>query len=154
MYIVVYRGRQMNLCMNILVVICLFFSPAITADEKDLLPKPEKRTGRSIEGWTVKIDDRLLQPECGIGVRALQVLESQLANIRSVVSSNSLEKLQKVIIVIDLDHGKLKPAQYHPSAGWLEGHGYCLLYGPVLLQLSDPSESGARYWFQWIRVKN
>jgi hypothetical protein len=110
--------------MRIFIFLCLFASFSFAADEKDLLPKPEKRTERRIEGWLVKVDDRLLQPNNRVGIRALQLLEAQLANIRSVVSSNSLEKLQKVVIILDLDHGKLKPAQYHPSAGWLEGHGY------------------------------
>jgi hypothetical protein len=114
----------MNTYMNILALICLLISSTIAADEKDLLPKPEKRTERQVEGWVVKVDDRLLKPDSAAGARSLQILEAQLANIRSVVSSNSLEKLQKVVIVLDLDHGKLKPAQYHPSAGWLEGHGY------------------------------
>ncbi|MDD4869821.1 MAG: metallopeptidase [Kiritimatiellae bacterium] len=110
--------------MRIFIFLCLFISFSHAADEKDLLPKPGKRTERRIEGWLVKVDDRLLQSNNKVGERALQLLEAQLANIRSVVSSNSLEKLQKVVIVLDLDHGKLKPAQYHPSAGWLEGHGY------------------------------
>ncbi|OGV68533.1 MAG: hypothetical protein A2283_19955 [Lentisphaerae bacterium RIFOXYA12_FULL_48_11] len=109
------------------VSVFIFFILAVSAiavDEKDLLPKPEKRAERNIEGWLVKIDDRLLESGNHVGTSALQILETQLANIRSVVYSNRLEKLQKVVIVIDQDHGKLKPAQYHPSAGWLDGHGY------------------------------
>ena len=114
MKLLVYFSALVFFCCT-----CLFAS-----DEKDLSPKPEKRTERRIEGWQVKVDDRLLQADSNVGARALQIMEMQLANIKSLVVSNRLEKLQTVSIVLDLDHGKLKPAQYHPSAGWLEGHGY------------------------------
>jgi hypothetical protein len=117
--------NRMNMfLLRIVVLMGVLPGLLVAADERDTLPKPEKRTERKMEGWLVKVDDRLLKPDSEVGARALQLLEAQLANIRSVVPPNSLEKLQKVVIVLDLDHGRLKAAQYHPSAGWLEGHGY------------------------------
>jgi hypothetical protein len=93
--------------------------------EPSALPKPTSRTEKQIEGWTVLVDDRLTAPENEIlGKRALQILTSELADIRTVVASNRLQALQGYKIVIDLTHGALHPAQYHPSAEWLEGHGY------------------------------
>ncbi|MEI6807934.1 MAG: metallopeptidase [bacterium] len=114
----------MNCILLLICLICIFCSSVIAAENKDALPKPEKRTERTIEGWLVKIDDRLLQADSKVGARALQLIEAQLANIRSLVATGRLEKLQKVTIVLDLDHGRLRSAQYHPSAGWLDSHGY------------------------------
>ena len=88
-------------------------------------PKPTSCTVRRIEGWTVRIDDRLLQPAADpVGARALRFLEYKLADIRSVVAPERLAKLQAVTIVLDMTHGKLQAMQYHPDADWLEEHGY------------------------------
>lgn len=110
--------------IRILPLVFLCCSSASADDEKNLLPKPERRTERRENGWLVKVDDRLLQADSKVGPRALQLLAAKLADIRSVVAADRVEKLQKVTIVMDLDHGNLKTMQYHPSADWLEGHGY------------------------------
>ncbi len=71
------------------------------------------------------MDDRLLKaPDDELGTRALRFLENKLADIKVVVPEERLKKLQSVVIVLDLTHGKLKPMQYHPSAGWLKANGY------------------------------
>jgi hypothetical protein len=104
-----------------------FAAPLATAraEEKPEPPKPASRTVRNIEGWTVRVDDRLLHgPDEATGARALKLLDAQLAEIKSVVAEDRLAKLQAVAIVLDLTHGKLRPMQYHPDAGWLESHGY------------------------------
>ena len=41
-----------------------------------------------------------------------------------VMPAEPLAKLREVPIQLDLNHGALKVAQYHPSAGWLKEHGY------------------------------
>jgi hypothetical protein len=88
-------------------------------------PKPTSHTTRQIEGWSVRIDDRLLHaPNEALGKRALRFLENKLADIIVVVPPDRLKKLQAVTIVLDLTHGKLRAMQYHPSAGWLKEHGY------------------------------
>lgn len=87
--------------------------------------KPTSRTAKSIEGWTVRVDDRLLKsPDDELGTRALRFLEGKLADIKVVVPADRLKKLQAVTIVLDLTHGNLGPMQYHPSAGWLKANGY------------------------------
>jgi hypothetical protein len=87
--------------------------------------KPAAYTERNIEGWTVRIDDRLLkEPNNEIGKRALRFLENKLADIKAVVPTDKVKRLQKVIVVLDLSHGKLTSMQYHPSADWLKSHGY------------------------------
>lgn len=98
---------------------------AKTRNEPADAPKPTSHTTRTIEGWTVRIDDRLLQPPNDeVGRKALRFLENKLADITVVVPADRLKKLRSVTIVLDLTHGKLKPMQYHPSAGWLKEHGY------------------------------
>jgi len=98
---------------------------AARVDENPDLPKPTSRTVRNIEGWTVRIDDRLfVPPNDALGTRALKMLEAKLADITFVVAADRLAKLRTVPIVLDLTHGKLLAMQYHPSGEWLEEHGY------------------------------
>jgi hypothetical protein len=98
--------------------------PAPAVDIPDL-PKPLSRTVTNLQGWTVRVDDRLLAaPNDVLGSRALKLLEAKLADITYVVAPDRLEKLQSVTIVLDLTHGRLRTMQYHPSERWLEEHGY------------------------------
>jgi arylsulfatase A-like enzyme len=101
---------------------------------KDLAPdpkgnpepaKPASHTNRKLEGWTIRVDDRLLKgPDEALGTRALRFLENKLSDITIVVPEDKLKKLQSVVIVLDLTHGNLRSMQYHPSAGWLKANGY------------------------------
>jgi putative heme-binding domain-containing protein len=87
--------------------------------------RPTSHTDRQLEGWTVRVDDRLLkEPNDELGKKALRFLENKLADIKIVVPADQLKQLQKVTIVLDLSHGKLTSMQYHPSAGWLKNNGY------------------------------
>lgn len=88
-------------------------------------PQPTSRTPRTLEGWTIRVDDRLLRkPHEELGKRALRFLENKLADIKAVVPADRLKKLQAVTIVLDLNCGRLGPMQYHPSADWLRANGY------------------------------
>ena len=87
--------------------------------------KPTSHSIRTIEGWTVRVDDRLLTPPNNVlGTQSLRFLEYKLSDIKAVVAAELLAKLQAVTIVLDLSHGKLRSMQYHPSADWLEANGY------------------------------
>lgn len=87
--------------------------------------KPTSRTTRIMEGWTVRIDDRLLSPpHADLGNRTLALLGAKLADVVSVMAPEPLAKCRKVAIVLDLSHGKLTSMQYHPSADWLKNNGY------------------------------
>ena len=88
-------------------------------------PPPASRTARQIEGWTVRVDDRLTAgPDAALGGRALKFLEAKLVEIKLVVPPARVAQLQKIPIVLDLTCGRLGPMQYHPSAGWLRANGY------------------------------
>ena len=93
--------------------------------EKPEPAKPTSRTDRKLEGWTIRVDDRLLTgPDETLGTKALRFLESKLSDITVVLPPDKVKKLQSVVIVLDLSHGKLGIMQYHPSAGWLKANGY------------------------------
>jgi hypothetical protein len=107
-----------------LLALPLGFSRAAAPESQDL-PKPTSRTVKKLHGWTVRVDDRLfLAPNDVLGARALKLLEGKLSDIQYVVSEARLEKLKPITIVLDLTHGRLRAMQYHPSARWLEEHGY------------------------------
>lgn len=92
---------------------------------QDATPLPTAHTAKVIEGWTVHVDNRLLEdPNKELGERSLRILANRLYDIQMVVPEDKLARLRKVPIWLDLNHGKLKPAQYHPSAGWLKGNGF------------------------------
>src|SRR6266436_1586761 len=87
--------------------------------------KPTAYLSRNLEGWTIRIDNRLLQsPNEEVGKRALRFLENKLSDIKAIIPRERLQKLQSVTIVLDLSHGKLTSMQYHPSASWLKANGY------------------------------
>jgi hypothetical protein len=97
----------------------------VPANKKPTPSKPTSHTERKLEGWTIRVDDRLLTgPHGPLGNQALRFLESKLSDIKAVVPKDKLTKLQAVVIVLDLTHGNLGPMQYHPSAGWLKANGY------------------------------
>ena len=107
----------------ILVPIITLCSVAVFAAEKAGLPSAH--TDRNVEGWNVRIDNRLLAGESApIGEQALKVLNAKLVNITQLVPKEALSKLQAVTIEMDLDYGGLSPMQYHNDAGWLRDNGY------------------------------
>lgn len=96
-------------------VACAAESPAL----------PAAHTTRNIEGWNVRVDDRLLQGDgAAVGERALKLLTARLVAITIVVPEKSLAKLRAITIEVDLNYGDLRAMQYHPDAGWLKAHGY------------------------------
>ena len=109
-----------------LVCILSFLALTVSAPGAVETPRlPSSHTTRAIEGWTVRVDDRLLKGEhAAAGARALKLLEARLVAITVVVPEKSLAKLRKISIQLDQSHGDLIPMQYHPDAGWLKGNGY------------------------------
>ena len=129
--------------------LCLGAQAAEAAPEA---PKPASRTVRMIEGWTVRVDDRLLQPPNEeLGIRILKSLEWRLANIRAVVRPHILNQLQGFQIVCDLSHGKLVPMQYHSEVDWLKENGYeaelvnCV-HIPAAAELLEPRQINVQPW--------
>ena len=138
--------------MDALTMVAALIGPGMAAAGEPDPPRPTSRTVRQIEGWTVRIDDRLLQPGADpIGARALRFLEYKLGDIRSVVAPERLAKLQSFTIVIDRTHGKLRAMQYHPDAGWLKENGYSpdlvkCVHIPEAADLPTPRSTNEQPW--------
>ncbi len=98
---------------------------SVAAFAAEKIPLPTAHTTRNIEGWTVRVDNRLLQGDgAAAGERVLKLLTSRLVAITIVVPEKSLAKLRAITIELDLNYGDLRAMQYHPAAGWLKEHGY------------------------------
>src|SRR3954453_19693504 len=111
---------------SLIVLSVLIARLAYAADAPaDVAPLPVSHTTRQIEGWTVRVDNRLLEGDgAAPGARAIKLLTARLVGISVVVPEAPLVRLREVPIQLDLTHGALRPMQYHPSAGWLKEHGY------------------------------
>lgn len=110
-----------HLCASVLLIALL--SSVVASDSAPA--KATSHTARQIEGWTVQVDDRLLDPaNSPIAERAIRLLSNRLFDVTLAVPSNTLKRLQRVPIWLDLTHGALRQAQYHPSSEWLKEHGY------------------------------
>jgi hypothetical protein len=120
--------------------------------EKPEPTKPTSHTDRKLEGWTIRVDDRLLSgPDEVLGTKALRFLEAKLSDITVVVPADKLKKLQSVVIVLDLSHGKLTSMQYHPGAGWLKANGYSAdlvkcVHIPIAAQLATKRNINEQPW--------
>ena len=81
----------MNACISTLVVAFLSLALHTTAAPAADAAKPESHTTRVIEGWNVRIDDRLLQPpHKELGARILKSLDARLSDIATVVGEPAL----------------------------------------------------------------
>ncbi len=108
--------------MKAIIALLALVSTAFAADKIAL---PTAHTTRNIEGWNVRVDDRLLKGEsAALGERAVKLLNARLVAITIVVPEPALAKLRAVTIEMDLDYGPLGAMQYHPGAGWLKDNGY------------------------------
>jgi len=87
--------------------------------------KPTSHTQRMVQGWKVRVDDRLLTgPHAELGTRALARLDHQLSDVVMLMHPEQLAHLQAVTIQLDYTNGDLKSPQYHPNGEWLVEHGY------------------------------
>ncbi len=58
-------------------------------------PLPTSHTTRQIEGWTVRVDDRLLSGDgAAVGEQALKLLQARLFLITTVLREEPLAKLR------------------------------------------------------------
>ena len=133
----------------LLPLLCLVF-PVVSAKEAKALPTAH--TPRNIEGWNVRVDDRLLSGEGSVlGEQALKLLTARLVAITTVVPEKSLAKLRAITIELDLDYGDLNSMQYHPDADWLKTNGYSeklakCVHIPDVKDFLSPSEIHRMPW--------
>ena len=124
----------------------------LTAFAAEKPPIPTAHTTRDIEGWAVRVDDRLLKGDgAALGERALKLLNARLVAITIVVPEKALAKLRAITIELDLDYGGLRNMQYHPDAGWLKAHGYSealakCVHIPEVDDFLSPTENHRMPW--------
>ena len=103
----------------------MFFATSFSSFAVEQPDLPTAHTTRNMGGWSVRVDDRLLEGgSMVVGERALKLLDARLVAITMVVPAVALEKLRVVTIELDLDYGPLASMQYHPGAEWLKENGY------------------------------
>jgi hypothetical protein len=141
-----------NQTIRLIATFSLLLTLPTSAADRPVSENPTSHQSRQLQGWTVRIDDRLLDPaNDALAKRALQLLEAQLADIKSVVAADRLARLQAVTIVLDLTHGDLRSMQYHPGAGWLIEHGYSkdlakCVHIPDAAAFINPRTNNAQPW--------
>jgi hypothetical protein len=84
----------------------------------------DQYAARMVEGWTVRVNKRLLGEQAELGTEALRLLEVKLYDIRRAVPAKALASLQKVPIWLGVDDGHGPCAEYHVSEDFLRSHGY------------------------------
>ena len=138
---------------NLFALALLLLSGAHAADAPAPSPAlPTAHTTRQMEGWPVRIDDRLLHGDgAAVGERALKLLTARLVAIAIVMPEKSLAQLRAITLQLDLDYGGLRHMQYHPSAGWLKQHGYSpalekCVHIPVAEHFLSPYENHRMPW--------
>ena len=119
----------MSRCLNMLFVLLLFgmwpllVTHLVAADEQPGNSTTE-RESRSIYGWTVHIDKRLLQKEPKATRHALNLLKKQLLEIIRVVPKPAVAELQKVPLYFSPEYEPNKGrAEFHPGEQWLKENG-------------------------------
>jgi len=112
--------RLLVLAVCLASLVCPYSACATSADQ------PASRMEQSIEGFRVRVDERLLPggADDAVGRAALAFLAAKLADVRIVVPADKLARLRQVSIVLDASCGDLRAMQYHPSGDWLDSHGY------------------------------
>ena len=90
---------------------------------KPFVPTAQYST-QHLAGWTVRINQELLNERAEIGRDALALLETKLREIRRLVPPRALEAIERVPIWLGVDDYALPNATYHPSEQWLRTHGW------------------------------
>jgi hypothetical protein len=79
---------------------------------------------RQVEGWTVRVNPRLLADEPARASAALRLLEVKLFDVTRAVPPAAAAELRKVPFWLELKDRRFPCACYHPSRQWLTENGY------------------------------
>jgi len=78
---------------------------------------------RDIEGWPVRVNQKLLRDEPKVAEQTLELVRFQFYQIRREVPAQMVEKLQKVTLWVELNDPLFPCMCYHENRGWVAGHG-------------------------------
>jgi|GEM_PF-6470058 len=80
---------------------------------------------RQISGWTLHVNEKLIQQDTAPLDKALKLLRAQLDEIVRVVPAKAVAELRKVPLYFNPPHANGREhAAYHPSADWLREHDH------------------------------
>ncbi len=79
-----------------------------------------------VEGWSIRVEKKLLEKEPDLAAEALSLAEMQLRDLVWVLPAKRIDELRTVKIVMDLDRPGIKGLQYHPDLNWLKNRGHAL----------------------------
>jgi len=79
---------------------------------------------QNIEGWTVYVNQLLLNEQKEVGEKVLRLLSVKLYDINRVVPKRALEELHNVPIWAEFKDNDVRCACYHESRQWLTENGF------------------------------
>jgi hypothetical protein len=102
-------------------------SPELLKPTGQAKPRPYDPTDAyaiyDIEGWTVRVNQRLLRDEPRLAEKTLELLRFQFYQITRELPEPALGKLRKVSLWVELDDPLFPCMCYHDDVGWVSGHG-------------------------------
>jgi hypothetical protein len=97
----------------------------VSAARSEDAPKFYEPVIKKVEGWTIKVDPKLLDKENSeLAEKAFVALANHLQRIKFILPKDRVAALQKLPIWIELDNKRLGAMQYHPGRAWLVSHGH------------------------------
>lgn len=108
-----------------LLLLPVISSPSLEQNPTDFYDPVET----NIEGWTVKVDPRLLSgAHKAAGDKAMKALANHLQRITYIMPDGPLEKMKGLPLWLELENDALKKIgghnmQFHPGRGWLVENG-------------------------------
>ncbi|MDB5304383.1 MAG: putative protein of unknown function acetylesterase [Phycisphaerales bacterium] len=99
-------------------------APSVPAKPGDKAPIKLSYQTRRIEGWTVHVNDALMDHEKEATADALKLLEEHLGRIVRDVPAGPVAKLREIQLWVSPEYRGVPPrAEYHPDEGWLRRMG-------------------------------
>lgn len=99
----------------------------VVADEKTQPPQPhapaEAYQPAEVHGWTLRVHEALIADE-QLHEQAIAEISHQLFRIKRMLAEDKVQKMQEVVIWVELRNPISGTVQYHPSRQWLAGNGY------------------------------
>jgi len=84
----------------------------------------EKYELRTVEGWSVRVHQGLLEEKKELGKQVLEHLRVKLYEVNRALPRAAREKLKGVVFWMEAGNPKVPGGCYHPSRRWLEEHDY------------------------------
>ncbi|MBM3472706.1 MAG: hypothetical protein FJX75_05470 [Armatimonadetes bacterium] len=105
---------------------CLLLSTCTLGRTQPAYDATSDYSVREVEGFTVRVNQRLLDERPEAAGEALQLLAAKLLEVRRVVPAGALAALRTVPIWVEAEdpHGRHLCMCYHPSREWLGENGY------------------------------